>query len=694
MDNKITIEIEDSDTNEMLDPYKNNDFRMKKKFDPNMYMLGDREICPNPFYGYMLNPNIDEYSREKSKSNSKSNSKPNPTSNSKSNLKSNPTSKSNPNQYMMYPKSNVPIKKTDFEEKNKFRIYPHMFRQPQQETIEYGTTYGGVDYPIPKRFELGFLQDRSQIGDVDYDMILTNNQNDGEMREGSFNPVIEDTRIDILKKKITQSQQPRDLDHYYDKNPTDKINQEKINQQKINQEKINQQMIEIPRIGVPFSQLITIPLKCNSNEKQSNNTLSNNTSTNNISSNDTSTNEDWKKRKMRDNEDKIECNEIVQSQTLMPMSDAEKAIFGSEVDRTRPKYQTYPSLQAQKTGFFELGPAIPPPNPMLLSNVPSGVLVPPLKPTEIIETFETLENEYSTRTSSLRGDLEKKIIKIVEQKFEIWKQMSEVRNQMDTLKQRELDAKKQSDMIDVSNSIFNYGAATRTLNKLRRLEDYLEKQEKQLSERLMGQMQNQEYLQFQKQIQNRTNHYQTLVKQYNELPADDQIFAFQSINFEGDAFKMKTGFYNYPDVGGIKNQKLKSLKIGKDVTVILYNKPNRQGRVLVYHGPKRVHTLPILWETGVNGIEVIRKPTDQIQIFDAPFYQGSSYRLPVGFYDYPRLGGIGQGRLNSIVIPPGIRVRLFSRPNKQGETIDFVGPQKMSFLPSGWSKKVFGILIE
>ena len=558
-----------------------------------------------------------------------------------------------------------------------------MYRQPQRETaVEYGTTYGGVDYPIPKRFELGFLQDRSQIGDVDYDMILTNNQNDGEMREGSFNPVIEDTRIDILKNKLVPSQKTRDLDQYYESNKKsndlEKIKQKRLHDQKIKQE----QSIEIPRIGVPFSQLITIPSKCYLNDKNRN------------PKDDADENEDWKKMKMRDNENKKECNEIIQSQTLMPMSDAEKAIFGSEVDRTRPKYQTYPSLQAQKTGFFELGPAIPPPNPMLLSNVPSGVLVPPLQANEIIETFETFETEYSSRTSSLRGDLEKKIIKIVEQKFEIWKQMSEIRNQMDALKQRELDAKKQSDMIDVSNSIFNYGAATRTLNKLRRLEDYLEKQEKNFSKRLIEQMQHKEYLQFQKQMQNRTSHYQTLVKQYNELPADDQIFAFQSINFEGDAFKMKTGFYNYPDVGGVGGQKLKSLKIGKDVTVILYNKPNRQGRILVYHGPKRVHTLPILWETGVNGIEVIRKPTDQIQIFDAPFYQGSSYRLPIGFYDYPHLGGIGQGRLNSIVIPPGIRVRLFSRPNKQGETINFVGPQKMSFLPSGWSKKVFGILIE
>ena len=28
---------------------------------------------------------------------------------------------------------------------------------------------------------------------------------------------------------------------------------------------------------------------------------------------------------------------------------------------------------------------------------------------------------------------------------------------------------------------------------------------------------------------------------------------------------------------------------------------------------------------------------------------------------------------------------------KKGETIDFLGPQRLSFLPSGWSKKVFGV---
>lgn len=623
---KIIINTE-ADDEYMLNPYK---YRMKRKFDPNMFMLGERDLCANPFYGYMINPNK--------------------------------TVRNHHEQYMMYPHSNAPIRKEEYNEKNKFRLYPHMFQQPttndddnnDDNGREYGTTYGGVDYPIPKRFELSFLQDKSQIGGVDYDMILENNNsnyrlsNEGEWDNGEFTPVIE-TR-DSLKHSLKQ--QSRTLDEYTDI-PNITLREKQLHLHKKRQE----QAIEIPRISVPFSQLETISPKCVQNKNDS------------------------------------ECLKNEQSQILTSISDDELQIFGKDVDRSRPQYQTYPSKQAQKTGFFELGPAIPPPNPMLLSNVPSGIMVPTTIPRKMVENFEPsiMPSENSQHIKSLQGDLEQKIIKIVEQKREIWKQISEVRNQMDALKQRELDAKAQSDMIDISNSIKGFGTATRILNRLRQIGDYLDKQQTQLMNRLENIGFQKDFQQFQKLIQNRIKHYQTEIKQYNETPDDNQVFAYQMVNFEGDAYRMKTGFYDYPSVGGIGSQKLKSLKIGKNVSVILYNKPNRKGKVLVYHGPKRVHTLPILWETGVNGIEIIVKPTEQIQVFDAPFYQGGSWKLSQGFYDFPHVGGLGQGRLNSIVIPAGLKVKLYSRPNKQGETIEFIGPQKMSFLPSGWNKKVFGI---
>jgi hypothetical protein len=178
------------------------------------------------------------------------------------------------------------------------------------------------------------------------------------------------------------------------------------------------------------------------------------------------------------------------------------------------------------------------------------------------------------------------------------------------------------------------------------------------------------------------------------VPPDDQIECYTKDSFEGDGYQMKIGFYDYPNVGGVGNNQLKSLKIGKNVSVILYENAYRKGRVLVYHGPKRIPHLPPLWTNAVSGIEVVKKLTIQCQLYDAPFYQGGTVMLTIGFYDYPTVGGIGSAKLNSMIIPQGLSIKLFSRPNREGETIEFLGPQKLSFLPSGWNKKVLGVEIK
>ena len=178
------------------------------------------------------------------------------------------------------------------------------------------------------------------------------------------------------------------------------------------------------------------------------------------------------------------------------------------------------------------------------------------------------------------------------------------------------------------------------------------------------------------------------------MPGDEEIQAFTSVNFGrdgSDAYQMGIGFYDYPNVGGLGNNALKSMKIGKNVSVILYDRPRRGGKVLVYHGPRRIPNVPVLWTDNVSGIEILKKITVQVQLYDAPFFQGGRKRVGPGFYDYPDVGGIGQNRLSSIIIPQGMHVKIYSRPKRQGETIDFIGPQRMSFLPSGWNRKVAGI---
>jgi hypothetical protein len=46
------------------------------------------------------------------------------------------------------------------------------------------------------------------------------------------------------------------------------------------------------------------------------------------------------------------------------------------------------------------------------------------------------------------------------------------------------------------------------------------------------------------------------------------------------------------------------------------------------------------------------------------------------------------------VIPDKIRVTIYSRPKGEGEKVTFIGPQRVSFLPADWNRKVFGVRVE
>ena len=273
-------------------------------------------------------------------------------------------------------------------------------------------------------------------------------------------------------------------------------------------------------------------------------------------------------------------------------------------------------------------------------------------------------------------------------------QISDVRHLVPQLKQRELEAKDKSHIQDIHKSIGQFGNSMYLVNQLRQLQSYLQKQQNRLLQRLEDVMPGTEFLKYQTKLKNKIAFYQNEVKRYHDMPGDLEIHTFNSSHFEGDAHIMKQGFYDHPHIGGIGNNRLGSMKIGKDVSVILYDRANRNGKVLVYHGPRRIPNIPVLWADNVSGIEVLKKITIQVQLFDAPFYQGGTVRVGPGFYDYPEVAGIRQGNLKSLVIPKGLHVRLYSQPDKKGETIDFLGPQRLSFLPSGWSRKVFGIEIK
>lgn len=746
-------QLEDTQQMYMINP--NRDCYQSKhvRTDPMMYMLdmSPEARCENPFLAQAHNRLPEQFNHSMYRVNPNSGNDFTPEE----------------EEYVMYPKSNIPVRKIDLEQKSKFRIYPHMFpKAPPTEDegpsdrLDIGNSVGGVDYPIPMRFQMRFLQDRGKRpnsnGGVDYDLRLKHRTQ----------PLPHPQLKNNINLNVSEN-----VDYFRTRTPNRGIIEEnflKDNALNFHQSK-NVLHSKPHTVGVPGADVKDLTCAQQVRNLQQSGDIA------------IQPVEWYKAKYIPESSFYTDCEGCPkevresdrQAQLVKPMSKQERDIFGSNVDRRRPPYQSYPSQDAMKTSFFGLGPAIPPPNPLLLSNVPSNLLLSgvnirdperseiqnpsdnnlsitfssntnastdsnvdslrgrdtrPFDPT--IESFigegpfdqtnvmttgptgqatpmseyesrirpaptEVLSSdkkqEYSRRNISLETDLQDKITKVVEQQRQILMQIADVRYIAPQLKDRELKAKDKSDIQDIHYSINNFGNSMYLLNQLRQLQSFLQKQQNRLLQRLEDVMPKTEFLKYQTKLKNRIAFYQNEIKRYNAMPDDDKIQAFTKVHFEGDPFVMGHGFYDHPHVGGLGNNRLASMKIGKDVSVVLYDRANRNGKVIVFHGPRRIPNIPVLWADNVSGIEVMKKITIQVQMFDAPFFQGSNIRVGPGFYDYPSVGGIGQQKLKSIIIPKGLLVRLFSQSERKGETIDFLGPQRLSFLPSGWSNKVFGV---
>lgn len=668
-------------------------------------------------------------------------------------------------EFVLYPKSNIPVRKTDLAQRKKIRIYPHMFQQPQntedegpEDRLDIGRSVGGVDYPIPMRFQMRFLQDRGH------------NQGGGADGHGG---VDYDLRLKHRTKILPHPGLARDLElraeDNVDYSRTRAVNNAITSGSFLNRNSLNllHKSPAILQKKDSRAQTVGAP-RADHRDLTCDQQLRNLEHSSDIAIQPV----EWYRGRYRpESHFYTDCEGCPreqreadrQAQLVKPMSKEERKIFGDDVDRRRPAYQKFPTEDAMKTSFFGLGPAIPPPNPLLLSNVPSNLL---LSRTEIIDpeksTIQRAKDaglnvdlvdrpdvtrgrntnpfgqqiegfvgegpfdqagvmstgptgqatelseleararpaptqspgnkpEYSRRNTSLETDLQDKINKVVEQQRQIMMQISDIRHLTPQLKQRELEAKDQSHIQDIHLSINKFGNSMYILNQLRQLQSFLQKQQNRLLQRLEDIMPGTEFLKYQTKLKNRISFYKNEVKRYHEMPGEHEIHAFIKPHFEGEAYRMKLGFYDHPHVGGLGNNRLESMKIGKGVSVVLYDRANRKGRVLVFHGPRRIPNMPVLWAGNISGIDVLKKITVQVQLFDAPFYQGGNVRVGPGFYDYPEVGGIQSQNLKSMVIPKGLHVKLYSQPNKKGETVDFLGPQRLSFLPSGWSRKVFGI---
>ncbi len=166
-------------------------------------------------------------------------------------------------------------------------------------------------------------------------------------------------------------------------------------------------------------------------------------------------------------------------------------------------------------------------------------------------------------------------------------------------------------------------------------------------------------------------------------------------NFQGNPIYLEFGMHDYPNVGGFGNNKLASFKIPENTTLKLYDRPKQKGATLVYNGPARVATLPSRYINRISGIELIQSPSP----FDAKCYTGMSFQgntilLKPGFYDYPSIGGVGNKQLASFKIPQELIITLYSRPNKQGQKVTFIGPYEMDKMGVEWTNNVSGIEVQ
>lgn len=653
-------------------------------------------------------------------------------------------------------------RKRDLHERQKLRIYPHMYSQQevkkreaaqnmqQRQRIETIPTEirGGTDYPIPMYFELTPLQSMQSGGiGVDYDIRL--------QQQSATLPVWNNNTLP------NQLSVQTNVDF-------DRASQTRHLQQPIIAGSLEQHHNSLQ--GQPMRPGKPQPLHKDYSCQQTRRQKAQNDAVEAQPKEWYLSNENWVGNGCR-----------AKPRLVEPQSMTERNVFGAKEPNltTLPQGPQYPLAIDQPSGFFELGPALPPPNPLLLSTIPSSLLMynqainstgnrdadaqlrlstdpnPTSTPTKenfssgsgsanpVVEgaektgIFTTLKpitaqpgmpgmpgmnvnmkypskqtgqprpdqstaigsgmqpdtTEFHVARTSLEAEMKQIVQASIGQQTAALMQISDLRHDLAGLQQRIVEDRARSDVAGVAKGTFQLEEGTKSIASLREIIHAVQTRRAGAMAKLKELLTEAEYGSLESTAANQIKLMETKVKQYHSQPADDAIECHAQPHFGGDGYIMKQGFYDYPTVGGIGYNKLKSLKVGKNVQVKLYQLANRKGNVITYIGPRRISLLPTLWDVAVSGIEVLPKTGPVVDCYDAPSFQGGHVRLPVGFYDYPDVGGIGAGKLASIVIPDGLQVTFYSRPKGQGERIVFLGPQKMSFLTSDWNTKVFGITV-
>ena len=671
-------------------------------------------------------------------------------------------------QFMLAPKSNQLISKWELDQKQKMRIYPHMFgdhiqlMKESQRPFKGGIERGGIDYPIPMRYQLRYLQQPKSNAsqNIDYDIHIK--RKDKNLPE--FHDFIVDEDLTIRNAEVQRCNRQRGI--------------------------VDKKMVYDSRLEKSFDKLHQGELTYRDEIRK---TVGKNQPSQQYLENVQCQREKSFAKEVRDQPLYSQRYKGIPryAQTISTRGNGSESFGLQGTESISIKRQTGPSQEATgPSGFFALGPPLPPPNPELLSAIDPSLLVhytqfaqpkddrhldvtiqkpttqqdlrcrneSPLL-TDLDETLNPLRvNDSSTQLFSPQGGgietfigggtklditnditFEKQTPKTVGNNIfrnnlirnssksidseeqllpqylsgesppdyekallakdlafqRIKYQMAHLDRLEPILRQKQIQSKEKNRSIEINKLTLYMDRVQHVRKRLRLMTDRISEEREELLELLSKKLtpnQLQKLLQqsddFLKEAGKNSQHF------FHKMAQGVGLF-YTEQNFQGEEHELAYGFHNFPEVGGVGNNKLASFKIPKNTRLVLYEHPDRQGTSITYIGPKRIQLLPSRYRNRISGIDLIAdKPPYEAHCYTNKFYQGNLVKLKIGFYDYPLLGGVGPKGLRSFKLPSELIMTVYSRPEKRGEKITYIGPYELPFFNPDWDKNVSGIELQ
>ena len=328
------------------------------RYDPMMYMLDVDGMCEQPFSS---GRNEEQYRKGVSGGPLRVEKWQDPGV-YRINPNKNNDFKPTEEEYMLVPKSTQVVRKKDFREKHKLRIYPHHYNQHQvlendaRKSVP-SMSLGGVDYPIPMYHQLRYLQQGKHPGvghNIDYDIHLKT--------KTKLLPQLHDQILDkhmLLNDNVDYDRAHQInkgiMDNRFVKNRYNQLYEGKLRT-------LNELRDRIGTVGVPSAD--KKDFTCQQRDRKYKQEAAINDQQ--IKSNEI--------KFIPESRFETGCDGCPREQIMTEMPKEEIRIFKKEINLSPPQYPKFPSQATQKSSFFGLGPPLPPPNPMLLSNVPSELL--------------------------------------------------------------------------------------------------------------------------------------------------------------------------------------------------------------------------------------------------------------------------------------------------------------------------------